>query len=80
MEGTRNRRSLGAIVGVLTLGIAMLLALGMSAARAETGMKALILESTVSGGAASLEATNATGNGFAVTLVDETTWGSMTAA
>ena len=43
-----------------TLGIAMLLALGMSAARRDGHEGALILGS-VTGGAASLEATNATG-------------------
>ena len=43
-------------------------------------MKALILGSTVSGGASSREAVSAAGNGFTVTVVDNATWGAMTAA
>ena len=65
------------------LWLGVLLSLGMigaSAAQAETGKKALILGSSVTGGAASEEATNAAGNGFTVTVVDDATWGAMTAA
>lgn len=43
-------------------------------------MTALVLDSTVSGGASSLEAARATANGFTVTVVDEATWATMTAA
>lgn len=53
---------------------------GAPAAHAETGQKALILGSSVSGGATSAEATNAIGNGFTVNVVDDATWGAMTAA
>lgn len=49
-------------------------------ASAETGTKALILESSVSGGASSPEATEAISAGFTVTLVDDATWAAMTAA
>lgn len=49
-------------------------------ARAETGQKALILSSSVSGGSTSDEAQRAVANGFTVTLVSDATWGSMTAA
>jgi hypothetical protein len=49
-------------------------------ARAETGMKALILGTSVTGGASSAEATEAVGNGFEVTVVDDATWGAMTTA
>jgi hypothetical protein len=53
--------------------------LGAASAMAETGKKALILSSTVSGGAASSEAQRATALGFTVTLVSDATWGAMTA-
>jgi Big-like domain-containing protein len=50
------------------------------AANAETGKKALILDSSVSGGAASVEAQEATSLGFAVTMATDVQWGAMTAA
>ncbi len=53
---------------------------GVPAANAETGTKALILGSSVSGGASSAEATAATGAGFAVTVVTDATWTAMTSA
>jgi hypothetical protein len=46
---------------------------------AETGKKALILGTSVTGGAASREAVRATALGFTVTVVDDSTWASMTA-
>jgi len=49
-------------------------------ANPETGKKALILGSSVTGGAASREAVRATALGFTVTVVDDSTWASMTAA
>jgi uncharacterized repeat protein (TIGR01451 family) len=68
-------------LALLVLGIVFtLLVIGSSVAGAETGKKALILSTSVSGGAASAEATRATDLGFAVTLVDDATWGAMTAA
>jgi Bacterial Ig-like domain (group 1) len=76
-----HKGSFFAVAGLLTLAFAISLMLILNGgARAETGMKALILQSSVIGGAASAEATNAVGNGFEVTLVDDATWASMTAA
>jgi hypothetical protein len=49
-------------------------------ANAETGKKALILESSVSGGPASIEAQEATSLGFAVTMATDVQWAGMTAA
>jgi hypothetical protein len=80
VQVTRSRGSFISVVGLMTLGLVMLLAVGMKTARAETGQQALVLGSTVTGGAASAEGLNATGNGFTVTVVDDATWGSMTAA
>jgi hypothetical protein len=80
VEGTRKGGSFFLVAGLLTLGLVTFLLFGMnSGARAETGMKALILGSTVSGGASSSEALSAIGNGFEVTVVDDATWGGMTA-
>jgi hypothetical protein len=50
------------------------------AANAETGKKALILDSSVSGGAASIEAQEATTLGFTVTHATDIQWGGMTSA
>jgi hypothetical protein len=81
VERTRSRGSFFLVAGLLTLGLAIFMLFGLSGgARAETGKKALILGSMVSGGASSPEATQATAKGFEVTVVDDTTWGSMTAA
>jgi Bacterial Ig-like domain (group 1) len=81
VERTRKRGSFFWVAGLLTLGLATFMLFGLnSGARAETGMKALILGSTVSGGATSAEAQSAIGNGFAVTVVDDATWGAMTTA
>lgn len=80
MERTRKGGSFFLVASLLTLGLTVFLLFGLnSRAEAETGMKALILGSSVSGGAASAEATSAVGNGFEVTVVDDTTWGAMTA-
>ena len=67
-------------LALLTLGLSLaVLALnGEQPAKAETGKKALILSTSVSGGAASAEAVRATNLGFTVTLVDDATWGAMT--
>ncbi len=68
-------------LALLALGLVLTLILGggpSPAAQAETGKKALILASSVSGGASSAEATEAAANGFAVTLVDDATWAAMT--
>ncbi len=69
-------RKLLTMLGVM-LGIFMVAG---SPASAETGKKALILSTSVSGGAGSREAVRATNLGFTVTLVDDATWGAMTAA
>jgi hypothetical protein len=80
VEGTRKGGSFFLVAGLLTLGLVTFLLFGLNdGARAETGKKALILESMVSGGASSPEATLATAKGFAVTVVDDATWGAMTA-
>jgi hypothetical protein len=68
-------RKLPLIVGVLLT----FLMLGAPSAMAETGKKALVLDSSVSGGAGSSEATRAASLGFTVTVVDDATWGAMTA-
>lgn len=79
MERTRKRGTFFMVAGLVPLALAMFLLVGLNGARAETGMKALILGTTVSGGASSSEATEAIANGFEVTVVDNTTWGAMTA-
>ncbi|MBI5105879.1 MAG: Ig-like domain-containing protein [Solirubrobacterales bacterium] len=65
--------ALGVLLAALVIG-------GSPTAKAETGKKALILGSSVTGGASSTEATEAAGDGFTVTVVDDATWGAMTAA
>jgi hypothetical protein len=80
MSSTQTNRMLSGGVTLL-LGILLsFLLIGSPAAKAVTGHKALILNSSVSGGASSSEATNAIGNGFTVDVVDDATWGAMTAA
>lgn len=67
----------------MALGVAVgtALAIGIAVpAHAETGTKALVLDSSVSGGAGSVEATRAAANGFSVTVVDDATWSSMSAS
>lgn len=81
MGDTRTSRSLYGGLALLILGLlATLLVIGSSSARAETGQKALVLGSSVSGGASSPEAIRATNLGFTVTVVDDPTWAGMTAA
>ena len=65
-----------AAVAVLT----MVIAAWSPLVSAETGTKALVLDSSVSGGSASSEATEAVAAGFEVTVVDDATWAAMTAA
>ena len=80
MSTSQNSRlGLGRLL-LVTAGMAIALLVTLSAAQAETGKKALILDSTVSGGTSSPEATRAAALGFTVTTVDDTTWGAMTAA
>ena len=69
-------RKLPLLIGVLLT----VLTVSASSAMAETGKKALILESSVSGGAASVEADRATALGFTVTVASDAIWGAMTAA
>ena len=81
MGDTNARRPLIGGAALLTFGMVLtFLLVGLSAARAETGKKALILGSSVTGGAASSEAAAAEAKGFVVTVVDDPTWGGMTAA
>ena len=54
--------------------------LGTATASAETGKKALILSSSVSGGPASKEAVEATNNGFTNTFVTDAQWAAMNTA
>lgn len=77
-ENAGRRRFLTA--AILVLGIFLTILASGSTVMAETGKKALVLGSSVSGGSSSREATRATNLGFTVTVVDDTTWGSMTAA
>jgi hypothetical protein len=77
------RRSSTRPVWRVLLAISLALVAGLIAtqsASAETGKKALLLESSAPGGATSPEATRAAALGFTVTVVDDATWGSMTAA
>jgi hypothetical protein len=64
------------------LGVALIasLALLLSAGVASAAPKALINDATVSGGASSQEAQIATAKGFAVTVVSDATWATMTQA
>ena len=79
MKGQLRRRS-GVGATIFLLGALCVALLVGAVANAETGKKALVLASSVSGGASSPEATEAAANGFAVTVVDDTTWAGMTAA
>ena len=69
-------RKLSLMLGVM---LAVLM-VGGSSAMAETGKKALILESSVSGGASSPEADRATALGFTVTVASDAIWAGMTAS
>lgn len=64
----------------LALAVAILVGAMTAGTASATVPQALILGSTVSGGPASLEAQGAMNDGFAVTVVDDTTWDSMSAA
>ncbi len=84
MQFVRCRANGALIVGLTlvtfaTLAFAIVFS-GSPAAKAETGQKALILDSTVSGGPSSSEATEAIAKGFTVTMASDATWGAMTAA
>jgi hypothetical protein len=79
MSSTPRTNALRALSALVL--VAGLLAFSSSAATAETGKKALILESSVSGGSSSLEAQRASALGFTpVDLVSDATWASMTSA
>ena len=83
LRRSRRRRSLpslGPLALLTSLILLGLLVIGTATSSAETGKKALVLGSSVSGGSSSLEATRATALGFTVSVVDDTTWASMTAA
>ena len=75
-------RSPGRGLALLAICMSLVAALliGAAAGQAETGQKALILSESVTGGASSKEALHATAAGFAVTVVNATTWGTMTSA
>jgi uncharacterized repeat protein (TIGR01451 family) len=81
MRHTRTSRTPFVGAALVMLGVLFtLLVIGSSVANAETGKKALVLGSSVSGGASSAEAARASSDGFTVTVADDTTWASMTAA
>ena len=66
-----------AVLGAV-LACAVLLALAVPQALAQE--KVLVLDSTVAGGASSIEATKAASLGFTVDVVDSATWSTLTAA
>jgi hypothetical protein len=70
--------SIAAVAAVTAALVAALLALAPGAQAG--GPRVLILESTVTGGAASIEATQAASLGFAVDIVDATDWAAMDAS
>jgi hypothetical protein len=83
--GSRRAGSRSRIAGaVLLLVLGLLLSVLMfsaSPASAASTKKALVLDSSVSGGSSSLEAQRAAALGFnPIDVVDDATWGSMTAA
>src|SRR3954468_3611487 len=76
---TARSRAFGAVL-LLLLGLVLgMFAMNAAPASAST-KKALILDSSVSGGTTSKEAQRAAALGYPVDLADDTTWGSMTAA
>ncbi len=78
VRGSRLRRI--ASLAIVTIGMAITpVAVSVGTASAST-RTALVDASTVSGGSSSKEATDATAAGFAVTVVSDATWATMTAA
>jgi hypothetical protein len=76
---TRSRTV--AAVLLLLLGLLLSIFVFSAAPASASTKKALVLDSSVSGGSSSSEATRAANLGFGpVDVVDDTTWGSMTAA
>src|SRR4051794_36697940 len=59
---------------------ALLVGSSSPAARAASSDRVLILAGTVTGGASSIEATEAAADGLAVDVVDAATWSGMTAS
>lgn len=82
-EGNRGSRRSG-LATVLLVGATVALSLGIallaSPASAETGKKALVLETSVSGGASSREAMRAVALGFTVDVVSEEAWAAKKAS
>ena len=77
LGGRPPRRVSALLLVVAVLGLPAVA--GPSPASAE-GDRALVLDATVTGGSASIEATEAVAQGLTVDIVDATTWTSMTAA
>lgn len=79
-----SRARLASRVWALAAALAVAGVTGSSAPAAAAGASddhtVLILDSTVSGGASSLEATTAAGQGFTVEVVDDTGWGAKSTA
>jgi hypothetical protein len=67
-----------ALLGLLLA--SSLIAIPLSSAGATVSDRALVLAGTVTGGASSIEATEAAANGLTVDVVDSATWATMTAA
>ena len=79
-----SKKAVARLGGLLLIGLSLLLGLlslnGPSPAQAATG-QALILGSSVSGGASSLEATEAAGEGYStIDVVSDAQWAAMSAA
>lgn len=82
--GMAQRRRASRMGWLIRVSVAALLALALSPVHgqhpaAATTDKVLILGGTVTGGASSIEATEAAADGFGVDIVDTATWSSMTA-
>ena len=75
LAGRLSRGMLGVVMIAGLLGVAGPVGTATAAVRT-----ALVLDSTVSGGLASIEATEATANGFTVTLASDADWAAMTSA
>jgi hypothetical protein len=75
----RNKAAVALVTGAVALLASVFFLPGASTASSTNG-RVLILDSTVTGGADSLEAMAAIAKGKAVDVVDDATWMSMTAA
>jgi cysteine-rich repeat protein len=79
MISNSSKRKVIRALAACVLALGFLVGFGEKSAHALNG-KVLILDTTVSGGAGSIEATQAGALGFGVDVVSAATWGAMTAA